>query len=76
VLPTPRNTTHGPLPLLLLAWLLPTALIAQDRNLGAFTSAADVGAPAIAGTTAFTPAAGEYRMTAAGANMWAKQDPT
>ena len=60
--------------LLLVVWLLPTALTAQDRNLGAFTSAADVGAPAITGTTEFTPAAGEYRMTAAGANMWAKQD--
>ena len=60
--------------LLLVVWLLPTALTAQDRNLGAFTSAADVGAPAITGTTEFTPSAGEYRMTAAGANMWAKQD--
>jgi regulation of enolase protein 1 (concanavalin A-like superfamily) len=60
--------------LLLVVWLLPTALTAQDRNLAAFTSAADVGAPAITGTTEFTPFAGEYRMTAAGANMWAKQD--
>ncbi len=60
--------------LLLVIVLLPTALTAQDRNLGAFTSAADVGAPAITGKTEFTPAAGEYRMTAAGANMWAKQD--
>ena len=60
--------------LLLVVWLLPAVPVAQARNLGAFTSAADVGAPAIAGTTEFTSAAGEYRMTAAGANMWAKQD--
>ena len=45
--------------LLLVVWLLPTALTAQDRNLGAFTSAADVGAPAITGKTEFTPAAGD-----------------
>ena len=60
--------------LLLVVWLLPAALTAQDRSLGAFSSAGDVGAPAITGMTEFTPATGEYRMTAAGANMWAKQD--
>jgi TolB protein len=60
--------------LLLAAWLLPTAFTAQARNLGAFTNAADVGAPAITGMTEFTPAGGEYRMTGGGANIWAKQD--
>jgi hypothetical protein len=60
--------------LLLLACLLSPSALAQDRNLGAFTNAGDVGGPAIAGRTEFTPATGEYRMTGAGANMWDKQD--
>ena len=41
--------------LLLVVWLLPTALTAQDRNLGAFTGAADVGAPAITGRRSSLP---------------------
>jgi TolB protein len=60
--------------LLPVVWLLTTVLTAQNRSLGAFTGAADVGAPAITGLTEFTSATGEYRMTAAGANIWAKQD--
>lgn len=40
--------------------------------LGLFSSAADIGQPAIKGTTEF--ANGQYRMTAAGANMWGKRD--
>jgi len=41
-------------------------------KLGIFTSSGDVGAPAIQGATEF--ANGQYRITGAGANMWAKQD--
>jgi regulation of enolase protein 1 (concanavalin A-like superfamily) len=41
-------------------------------KLGIFTSSGDVGAPAISGATQF--ANGQYRITGAGANMWAKQD--
>jgi regulation of enolase protein 1 (concanavalin A-like superfamily) len=41
-------------------------------KLGIFTSSGDVGAPAIPGATPF--ANGQYRITGAGANMWAKQD--
>jgi regulation of enolase protein 1 (concanavalin A-like superfamily) len=40
--------------------------------LGIFTNSADVGAPAIKGSVQY--ANGEYRITGAGANMWAKQD--
>jgi regulation of enolase protein 1 (concanavalin A-like superfamily) len=40
--------------------------------LGIFTSSGDVGAPAIKGSTQFSN--GQYRITGAGANMWAKQD--
>jgi regulation of enolase protein 1 (concanavalin A-like superfamily) len=41
-------------------------------KLGIFTNSGDVGAPAIAGAAVF--ANGQYRITGAGANMWAKQD--
>jgi hypothetical protein len=59
---------------LLLVCLLSGSASAQSGNLGVFTSSGDVGAPAIKGATTFTPSSGEYRMTGAGANMWAKQD--
>jgi hypothetical protein len=43
-------------------------------SLGVFTSAGDVGNPAIKGSTEFTAASGQYRMVGAGANIWGKQD--
>jgi TolB protein len=58
----------------LTAAVLATAVSAQGGAVGIFTSAVDVGAPAIAGSTAYDAATGEYRMTGAGANMWAKDD--
>jgi regulation of enolase protein 1 (concanavalin A-like superfamily) len=39
-----------------------------------FTNAADIGAPAIKGSTQFDAATGQYRITGSGANIWAKQD--
>jgi len=54
--------------------ILSTTGLAQTSNLGVFTKAADVGAPAIAGATEYNAATGEYRITGAGANMWAKED--
>ena len=68
---------------LVLICLLSASVIAQGAqgaqgvksgNLGVFTNAADVGAPAIPGATEFSAATGEYRITGAGANMWAKED--
>jgi hypothetical protein len=61
---------------LALAGLLSAPLFAQGRpgSLGLFTHAADVGQPAIAGSTTFDAARGEYRMTGTGANIWAKDD--
>jgi hypothetical protein len=41
---------------------------------GLFTDVADVGAPAIKGSTQFDAATAQYRITGAGANIWAKQD--
>jgi len=55
--------------------LLSCAAAAQEAGpLGLFTNSADVGSPAIAGLTSFDPATGQYRLTGAGANMWANAD--
>lgn len=54
--------------------LLVSGAPAQNANLGIFTQAADVGAPAIAGSTVFDSATGQFRITGAGANIWGKQD--
>jgi TolB protein len=59
---------------LLLVGLLSASAFAQGGNLGVFTNSGDVGGPAIKGTTEFSPANGQYRITGAGANIWAKQD--
>jgi regulation of enolase protein 1 (concanavalin A-like superfamily) len=55
-----------------IVWLFSVSVFAQSANLGVFTNSGDVGAPAIRGATEF--ANGQYRITGAGANMWAKQD--
>lgn len=59
---------------LVLAAVLSTSLFAQGGGAGIFTRSADVGHPAIAGATQFDPATKQYRITGAGANIWAKQD--
>src|SRR3954465_2439533 len=56
----------------LLIWLLSGAVSAQSGNLGIFTNSGDVGGPAIKGSAEYSN--GQYRITGAGANMWAKQD--
>jgi len=45
---------------------------AQSGNVGIFTNSGDVGRPAIKGSTGFSD--GQYRITGAGANIWAKLD--
>ena len=55
-------------------FLLSASLFAQGGSLGVFTNSGDVGNPAIKGGAEFNPASGEYKITGAGANMWAKQD--
>ena len=47
---------------------------AQTGRLGAFTNSGDVGGPARKGSTEFDAAKGQYRITGAGANIWAKED--
>lgn len=58
----------------IVAALLATPAFAQNTNPGIFTNSGDVGAPVKAGTTQFDAATGQYRITGAGANMWAKED--
>jgi hypothetical protein len=60
--------------LLLVIGALSTAVSAQGGPLGLFTMSGDVGNPGIKGSTTFDSATGEYRMTGAGANMWARDD--
>ncbi|MEO8368394.1 MAG: hypothetical protein ABI806_04275 [Candidatus Solibacter sp.] len=55
-------------------FLLSASLFGQGGSLGAFTNSGDVGNPAIKGAAEFNPTSGEYKITGAGANMWAKQD--
>ena len=59
---------------LVLVCVLSASASAQSGNLGVFTNSGDVGGPAIKGTAEFNPSNGQYRITGAGANMWAKQD--
>jgi hypothetical protein len=58
----------------LLLALFTSAAIAQTAPTGLFTSSADIGAPAHAGSTVFDAATGQYRITGSGANIWGKQD--
>jgi len=59
---------------LLLACLLTGAAFAQSGKLGPFTNSGDVGGPAMKGSTEFDASKGQFRMTGAGSNMWAKED--
>jgi len=58
----------------LLLLCLSGTLLAQTGKLGVFTSSGDVGGPARKGSTSFDASRGEYRITGAGANIWAKED--
>jgi TolB protein len=50
------------------------SLSAQGGNLGIFTHAGDVGSPKIKGSVVFDASSGQYRITGAGANIWANED--
>lgn len=59
---------------ILIVFWAAASLAAQTGKLGLFTNSGDVGEPAIKGSTAYDEAKGEYRLTGAGANIWAKAD--
>src|ERR1043165_7050703 len=47
---------------------------ADDVRLGQFEGRGDVGAPQIAGASAYNPLSQDYALSAAGVNMWAQRD--
>jgi hypothetical protein len=59
---------------MLIACMFVVSAAAQTAKLGAFTNSGDVGNPANKGSAEFDASTGQYRITGAGANMWAKQD--
>jgi TolB protein len=60
--------------ILILTFLLAAAVFAQNVRLGVFTNSGDVGGPSVKGSTEYDAAKGQYKMTGAGTNMWAKED--
>lgn len=50
------------------------AIALPGQTLGVFDDASNVGGDAVAGAVAFDAAADQYRITAAGANIWGKRD--
>ena len=46
----------------------------QDRPLGVFESAADVGVPGVTGSTTYNPTTQEYTMSASGTDLWEARD--
>lgn len=59
---------------LFLAVFLAVPVASQAAELGVFTNSGDVGGPTIKGSAVFDAGKGEYKMTGAGANIWAKED--
>ena len=59
---------------LLVIFLFVASAFAQSGRMGVFTNSGDVGGPAMKGATEFDASKGQYRITGAGANIWAKED--
>ena len=59
---------------LFLICLSAASALAQTGKLGSFTNSGDVGGPTLKGSAAFDASNGQYRITGAGANIWAKED--
>ena len=57
-----------------MGFLLAAAAFAQSGKLGAFTNSGDIGNPAMKGATEYDAATGQYKITGAGNNIWAKED--
>jgi TolB protein len=59
---------------LLIVSLFTASAFAQPGKLGVFTNSGDVGGPTRKGSTEFDGTKDRYRITGAGANIWAKED--
>jgi TolB protein len=58
----------------LLSCLLASAAFAQGGGLGVFTRSGDIGGPSRKGSAEFDASREQYRITGAGATIWARQD--
>jgi len=74
--PAPRTIEGAFAALLALLALAgaPPPVLGQDGPLGAFDGHGDVGAPKIAGSATWNAVTQEYRLAAAGTNMWGERD--
>ena len=70
----PRHIIFLAMRELFLTCVVAASAFAQSGTLGPFTNSGDVGGPAIKGSTAFDAGTGQFRITGAGANIWAKED--
>jgi regulation of enolase protein 1 (concanavalin A-like superfamily) len=59
---------------LVLICLAAASAFAQGGKFGAFTDSADIGAPPMKGAAEFDAAAGQYRITGTGTDIWGKAD--
>ncbi|HSU52510.1 MAG TPA: biopolymer transporter TolR [Candidatus Dormibacteraeota bacterium] len=66
--------TFATLALLLLLLILTLSNTSAASPVGLFESTTDIGAPALTGSATYDPAAQEYELAGAGANMWAARD--
>ncbi|HVZ21461.1 MAG TPA: hypothetical protein VG871_10385 [Vicinamibacterales bacterium] len=69
-----KTMLHRILSMLALSPFAAVSLAAADGAVGQFAAHGDIGSPAIAGSTTYDEARQEYRVTAGGANVWAKSD--
>ena len=59
---------------LVLVWMVAIAAWSQAGKYGAFTSADDIGAPPLKGSTEFEAATGQYTITGTGTDIWGRVD--
>jgi hypothetical protein len=73
-----QGVVSRPAPILLIAIVILIcslrAPLSSEPPLGYFEGSADVGQPAIAGSTTYDAQAQTYAIAGAGANMWAARD--
>ncbi len=59
---------------LLLVCMMAASALAQTGTFGAFTNSGDIGAPPLRGTAEFDAAAGQYKVTGSGTDIWGRAD--
>jgi TolB protein len=73
-LPSTRAGFWAALALVLVLIAIGSSALAQQSPIGEFDGHGDVGSPQIAGAATWNPVAQEFRMSAAGVNMWGQRD--